>query len=313
MHICYTIRCWSQHMRIFFGGSLSINDFQYVLDYQTSLSNMAAEIARDTIVLGGLMQGVYNINIYVCDWQYFHSHFISYSSKWGLMFQKQASRAGNSNHISQYLWDVITCPFHWCLWHTSPQISLKFITIIPLTDWGLATTSASTNWVTQGLHDGLSPVRRQSITQISDVLLLIWIWRANLIGIKNKIIWNQEKAFAWLRHQMETFSALRALCARNSPVPGLFPAPRPVTRSFDVFFICAWMNGWVNNRDAGDLRRHRTHYDVTLIWKCLLSDVSDIQNEIIFTQAKALINVLCQMSAIFFRTKCIIHWHAKSV
>ena len=25
--------------------------------------------------------------------------------------------------------------------------------------------------------------------------------------------------------------------------------------------ICAWTNGWVNNRDAGDLRRHCTHYD----------------------------------------------------
>ena len=27
--------------------------------------------------------------------------------------------------------------------------------------------------------------------------------------------------------------------------------------------ICAWVNGWVNNREAGDLRRHRAHYDVT--------------------------------------------------
>ena len=27
--------------------------------------------------------------------------------------------------------------------------------------------------------------------------------------------------------------------------------------------ICAWINGWVNNSEAGDLRRHRAHYDVT--------------------------------------------------
>ena len=27
--------------------------------------------------------------------------------------------------------------------------------------------------------------------------------------------------------------------------------------------ICAWINGWVNNRE--DLRRHRSHYDVTVI------------------------------------------------
>ena len=40
----------------------------------------------------------------------------------------------------------------------------------------------------------------------------------------------------WWRHQMETFSALLAICAGNSPVPGEFPAQKPVTRSFDVFF-----------------------------------------------------------------------------
>ena len=35
---------------------------------------------------------------------------------------------------------------------------------------------------------------------------------------------------------METFSTLLAICAGNSPVSGEFPAQRPVTRSFDVFF-----------------------------------------------------------------------------
>ena len=45
-----------------------------------------------------------------------------------------------------------------------------------------------------------------------------------------------EIEFTWWRHQMETFSALLAICAGNSPVPGEFPTQRPVTRSFDVFF-----------------------------------------------------------------------------
>ena len=35
---------------------------------------------------------------------------------------------------------------------------------------------------------------------------------------------------------METFSVLLAICAGNSPVPGEFPAQRPVTPSFVVFF-----------------------------------------------------------------------------
>ena len=29
--------------------------------------------------------------------------------------------------------------------------------------------------------------------------------------------------------------------------------------------ICVWINGWVNNREAGDLRRNRAHYDVTVM------------------------------------------------
>ena len=67
----------------------------------------------------------------------------------------------------------------------------------------------------------------------------------------------------WWRHQTETFSALLALCAGNSPVTGEFPSQRSVTRSFDVSLIC----GWVNNREAGDLRRHRAYYDVIVMMK----------------------------------------------
>ena len=43
-------------------------------------------------------------------------------------------------------------------------------------------------------------------------------------------------SISWWRHQMETFSVLLAICAGNSPVTGEFPAQRPVTRSFDIFF-----------------------------------------------------------------------------
>ena len=68
----------------------------------------------------------------------------------------------------------------------------------------------------------------------------------------------------WWRHQMETFSALLAICAGNSPVPGEFPTQRPVTRSFDVFFdLClnkrlskqSW--GWWFDKISRSLWRHR--------------------------------------------------------
>ena len=69
---------------------------------------------------------------------------------------------------------------------------------------------------------------------------------------------------SWWRHQTGAFSALLALCAGNPPINGGFLSQRSVTRSFDVFFIRIWTNGFASNRDAGDLRRHRAHYDITV-------------------------------------------------
>ena len=43
-----------------------------------------------------------------------------------------------------------------------------------------------------------------------------------------------------------------------------FPSQRAVTRSFDSL-ICAWTNGWVSNREAGDLGRRWAHYDVIVM------------------------------------------------
>ena len=60
-------------------------------------------------------------------------------------------------------------------------------------------------------------------------------------------------------------SALLAICAGNSPVTGEFPAQRPVTQSFDVFYDLRQINGWVNNDEAGDLRRHGAHHDATVM------------------------------------------------
>ena len=64
----------------------------------------------------------------------------------------------------------------------------------------------------------------------------------------------------WWRHQMETFSALLAICAG-------FPAQRPVARSFDVFFDLRLNKrlSSLNNREAGDLRSFHVHYDVIVM------------------------------------------------
>ena len=68
---------------------------------------------------------------------------------------------------------------------------------------------------------------------------------------------------SWWRDQMETFSALLARCPGNSPVTREFPAQRPVTRSFDVFFdlrpnkrLSKQSSGWWFETPSCSLWRH---------------------------------------------------------
>ena len=82
---------------------------------------------------------------------------------------------------------------------------------------------------------------------------------SNFIFVMEKFLWSASKCTgtlspdflfnlswsntSWRRHQMETFSALLALCEGNQPVTGGFLSQRPVTWSFDAFLdLC------LNNR-----------------------------------------------------------------
>ena len=86
------------------------------------------------------------------------------------------------------------------------------------------------------------------------IIIRIWvIW-------EDRIPWLNIPMCTWWRHQMETFSALLALCAGNSPITSEFPSQRPVTRNFDDFFDLrlnkllgkqSW--GWWNANNAAIL------------------------------------------------------------
>ena len=108
---------------------------------------------------------------------------------------------------------------------------------------------------------------------------------------------NLHLAVPWWRHEMETFSALLAICAGNSPVTGEFPTQRPVTRSVDVFFDlrlnkrlskqwwCRWFetpscplwhhcNGWYISRRSADnqiyVMNFLSHVLTVMNWHVLL-------------------------------------------
>ena len=108
----------------------------------------------------------------------------------------------------------------------------------------------------------------------------------------------------WWRHQMETFSALLAICAGNSPVHGEFPAQRPVTRSFDVPLICARIYGWVNNHEAGDLRRHHSHYDVIVMHMLTCWQIGSIKTN--FKEIRIKIQNILYLKNIFQNITCIL-------
>ena len=78
---------------------------------------------------------------------------------------------------------------------------------------------------------------------------------------------------------METFSALLALCEGNPSVTAGFPSQRPVARSFDLFLDLR-MKKTVeqNNPYPGNLRRHRAHFDITVMLKRASREVDTSQD-----------------------------------
>ena len=91
---------------------------------------------------------------------------------------------------------------------------------------------------------------------------------------------------------MKSFAALLALCA------------------WDGAFICAWINGWVNNQDAGDLRRDHAHYDVTVMsiisrYLYLFSRGLDF---VLYAQLDMENKIIKIKNAIHFTVKCDAHW-----
>ena len=77
---------------------------------------------------------------------------------------------------------------------------------------------------------------------------------------------------SWWRHQMENFFVLLAICAGNHQWPVNSSHKGQWCRALIFSLICVWINGWVNNGEAGDLRRDHAHYDVTVMFKASISN-----------------------------------------
>ena len=82
--------------------------------------------------------------------------------------------------------------------------------------------------------------------------LVPWLWDPRILMHNDVIKW---------KHFPRYWPFVRGI--QRSPVSSLHKGQW--SGAFMFSLICAWINGWVNNREAGDFRHHRAHYDVIVM------------------------------------------------
>ena len=98
-------------------------------------------------------------------------------------------------------------------------------------------------------------------------LFLWWFW-CNTSHASNRfdaLIYLPQWNYMMTSSNGNTFRVTGPLCGEFTG-PRWIPRTKASDASFDVFFDLR-INGWVNNRKAGDFRHHRVHYDVTVMSK----------------------------------------------
>ena len=189
-----------------------------------------------------------------------------------------------SNYSRSFPWGVITCP---CRTHGLGRLPpfRYFHDISPLANTGYLVHVVNITFIFENCRriscDDTSQIWKwylsliffQRVVQIinkdqiqhqTSILLHCWPFVLGIHPPAHGTVW---KVYPWWRHQMDTCSAFLALCEGNSPVTGEFHWLKGQWRRALMFsLICAWTKGCANNRDTGDLRRHRTHYDVIIMF-----------------------------------------------
>ena len=89
---------------------------------------------------------------------------------------------------------------------------------------------------------------------------LLWIHFCWITKIIRQKYYNHDDVIKW-KHCPRYWPFVRGI--HRSPVNSPHKGQWRGTLVFTL--ICARINGWINNRQAGDLRRYRTHYDVIVM------------------------------------------------
>ena len=109
-------------------------------------------------------------------------------------------------------------------------------------------------------HDLLKWNHIQQFHEIFIALYFALLWSSDLpmsFGAASETLW-------W-RHQMKYFPCYWPFVLGIHRSPVNFPHKGQWRGDLKFSLISAWMNDWVNNREACDLRYHGAHYDVIVM------------------------------------------------
>ena len=196
------------------------------------------------------------------------------------------------HNCRQIMWSI------WEQWCLDGHLSHSEIVWSPLTHWGQVMHICVSKLTIIGSDNGLSPDRRQAIIWTNAGILLIRPLGTNFNEILIEIPKMRLKVSSAKRRPF--CLGLNVLIAVHPNISAIWDAYIFELRYYDVIkwknfprywpfvrgihrspvnsphkgqwcgvlmfsLFCAWINDWVNNVEAGDLRRHHTHYDVIVI------------------------------------------------
>ena len=164
-------------------------------------------------------------------------------------------------------WSKVT---HWYVWHK------VFSVVCP---WKIQTVLRPVLWIP--LSIGIAPPQRSLLhwnLQCASSMRHNIYWPMHTVTVPCKECPWHDYVIKW-KHFPRYWPFVRGIhrSAVNSPHKGQW------CRALMLSLICAWIDGWLNNREAGDLRRNHAHYDVTVMaynfgiyshhWICISSSL----------------------------------------
>ena len=149
------------------------------------------------------------------------------------------------------------------------------------------------------------------IQEVDQIILLSVIFRNMRANVSRVLFWLgcHDDVIKW-KHFLRHWAFVWGI--HRSPVNSSHKSQWRAAFIFSL--ICTWIKGWVSNRDAGDLRRHRAHYDVTVMYHRLLVSSYAVYTHVmlIYSRYAHLLTLSIMMPSVFHCGLILNYWQIVS-